>query len=150
MPKLEYKSDSDTESKLNDVVENVEDKLKTEVSVAKKPKSEKQIEAVKKMREALMLRRENDKKLKEELESKMDDTLNHKLIKKEINKKVNMKLKKIVNTTNDEASESDEEEIIIIPKKKTKPKPTEVPIKAPIKREIAAQQIPPKPMIRFV
>ena len=149
MPKLEYKSDSDNESKSSEVIENVSLSV-TEGSVAKTPKSEKQIEAVKKMREALMLRRENDKKLKEELESKMDDTLNHKLIKKEINKKVNMKLKKIVDTTNDEASESDEEEIIIIPKKKTKPKPTEVPIKAPIKKEIPAQQIPPKPMIRFV
>jgi hypothetical protein len=68
------------------------------------------------MREALKARTENNKKLKEDLEAKMDDTLNHKLIKKEINKKVNMKLKQIVDTHND-ISDSDEE-VIIIPKKK--------------------------------
>lgn len=95
------------------------------------------------MREALKVKRENDKKLKEDLEAKMDDTLNHKLIKKQINKKVNMKLKQIVETNNDDISDSEEEEIIIIPKKKTV-KPI---INKPITKAKAEQPQPP-PLIQ--
>ena len=68
-----------------------------------------------------------------------------------------MKLKQIVDTTNDDVSDSDDEEIIIIPKRKPrvktveKPKPVkEQPIEVketqPIKRE---NNPPPKPSIRF-
>lgn len=137
MPKLEYKSESDDDDK----TEVVESKQLISEIPAKKPRTQKQIEATNKMREALKARTENNKKLKEDLEAKMDDTLNHKLIKKEINKKVNMKLKQIVDTTNDVASDSDEE-IIIIPKKKV------VKPKAPVKAEPKVKVEPPPPPIQ--
>jgi hypothetical protein len=138
MPKLEYKSESDDDDK----TEVVESKQLVSEIPAKKPRTQKQIEATNKMREALKARTENNKKLKEDLEAKMDDTLNHKLIKKEINKKVNMKLKQIVDTTNDDVSDSDEE-IIIIPKKKVvKPKAPQVKAEPKVKVE------PPPPPIQ--
>jgi hypothetical protein len=163
MPKLEYKSDSDDDDK-TEVVETTDGikpsrfarvmpngassleskQLETTdgIKPVKKPRTQKQIEATNKMREALKARTENNKKLKEDLEAKMDDTLNHKLIKKEINKKVNMKLKQIVDTTNDDVSDSDEE-IIIIPKRKVvKPKATQVKAEPKVKAE------PPPPQIQ--
>jgi hypothetical protein len=167
MPKLEYKSDSDDDktevvettdgikpSRFARVMPNGASSLESkQLEIpAKKPRTQKQIEATNKMREALKARTENNKKLKEDLEAKMDDTLNHKLIKKEINKKVNMKLKQIVDTTNDDVSDSDEE-IIIIPKKKVvKPKAPQVKAEPKVKVEL-----PPPPIqkqqgfaIRFV
>jgi hypothetical protein len=158
MPKLEYKSESDDDK--TEVVESKEPETTDGIKPsrfarvmpngassleipAKKPRTQKQIDATNKMREALKARTENNKKLKEDLEAKMDDTLNHKLIKKEINKKVNMKLKQIVNTTNDEISDSDEEVIIIPKKKAVKPKPPQAKPEPKVKPEP-----PPPPPIQ--
>lgn len=163
MPKLEYKSDSENDEIESKIIETIVEEKQPVLAKPKKQRSEKQIEVTNRMREALKLKKENDKKLKKDLEDKlMNETLNHKLIKKEINKKVNMKLKKIVDTSNQEASESsDEEEVIIIPKRKSKLKKEtqtetvkEQPIKVketqPIKRENPPSLMPPKPLIRFV
>lgn len=162
MPKLEYKSDSDNDENENKIIETTVEEKTPVLTKPKKQRSEKQIEVTNRMREALKLKKENDKKLKKDLEDKlMNETLNHKLIKKEINKKVNMKLKKIVDTSNQEASDSDDEEVIIIPKRKSKLKKEaqsepvkEQPIKVketqPIKRENNLSQMQPKPLIRFV
>jgi hypothetical protein len=138
MPKLEYESEPE-EKQIETPLPNDDgngDKPKD-----KKPRSQKQIDATNKMREALKARTENNKKLKEDLEAKMDDTLNHKLIKKEINKKVNMKLKQIVDNTNDDVSDSDEE-IIIIPKKKV------VKTKAPQVKAVSKVKAEPTPPIQ--
>lgn len=144
MPKLEYESEPE-EKQIETPLPNNDDNGDNPKD--KKPRSQKQIDATIKMREALKARTENNKKLKEDLEAKMDDTLNHKLIKKEINKKVNMKLKQIVDTHND-TSDSDEE-VIIIPKKKiVKPTSKVIP-------KVKVEPTPPPPVkqgyaIRFV
>jgi len=138
MPKLEYESEPE-EKQIDDkppIDDDNGDKPKD-----KKPRSQKQIDATIKMREALKARTENNKKLKEDLEAKMDDTLNHKLIKKQINKKVNMKLKQIVDTNNDELSDSDEE-VIIIPKRK----PVK-PANKPVITKTKAEAPPPPPPV---
>ena len=136
MPKLEY--ESEPEDKQVDDNPQIDDD-NGDKPKDKKPRTQKQIDATNKMREALKARKENDKKLKQDLEAKMDDTLNHKLIKKQINKKVNMKLKQIVDTNNDELSDSDEE-VIIIPKRKpvkpaNKPVITKVKVEPPIVKQ---------------
>lgn len=157
MPKLEYTSESDNEEPgENEVTVTLPALLKDDKpkEKLKKPRTQAQEDATNKMREALKIRKANDKQLKKELADKMmDDTLSHKLIKKEINKKVNLKLKQIVDTNNDDISDSDEE-VIIIPKRKPRAKslPTvekpvnEIPIKKPVLQPVLQQ----KALIRFV
>ena len=145
MPKLEYESEPEEEQIETPLPKDDDngDKPKD-----KKPRTQKQIEATLKMREALKARKENDKKLKEDLEAKMDDTLNHKLIKKQINKKVNMKLKQIADTNNDELSDSDEEVVII---QKRKPvKPANKPVIPKVKVEAPTPPVKQVYPIRFV
>ena len=105
-------------------IETVVDEVKQEVK--KKERSQNQIDATNKMREALRLRRESNLKIKEtaKLEhEELNKKIKKKLHKNKINEEVQKKLKEIVQSSSEESSEEESEEEIVVKKHKAKSLP---------------------------
>ena len=113
------------ETQIETVVDEVKQEVKQEVK--KKERSQNQIDATNKMREALRLRRESNLKIKEtaKLEhEELNKKIKKKLHKNKINEEVQKKLKEIVQSSSEEESDEEEsEEEIVVKKHKAKSLP---------------------------